>query len=141
MRRFFERCLMFVIILALPLQGLAAATMFHCGPAQAGEHSAADPGHRHADPVAPHHHHGEAPDAHHAHATAEATSEAGDADPQAPLSKCSACASCCTASALPSAPMVIASPDLPQSFTAPDATRVEPFVTHGPERPPRPFFA
>lgn len=142
MRRLLERWLMFVIILAMPLQGLAAATMFHCGAAPAGAHdAAASPGHTHADPVAPHHHQGAAPDGHHGHAAAAATDEAANADLQAPLSKCSACASCCTAGALPSAPMVIASPELPQSFTAPAATRVEPFVTHGLERPPRSFLA
>lgn len=139
MRRLLKIWLMLVISLAMPLQGVAAATMFHCDLAPAGA-AALDQAqlrqavHQHLhgvdDDAAGDHHHAAGP-----------LADDDAADPQQPSSKCSACASCCTATALPSTPILLSAAELALSFDAPVASRVAPFLTHGPERPPRRFLA
>lgn len=97
-------------MLALPLQGLAAASRLMC---------------QHAAPVQPSH--GAAPCHEDEAAEAATPAHAG----------CIACAACHGAAALPSG--VPATPPTPPS-TAPEAAGaapVSPFLTTGPERPPR----
>jgi hypothetical protein len=147
MRRLFKILLMLVINLAMPLQGMAAATLFHCEVPPAGAASAAgaldhsqlrQAGHQHVHDVDGLH--GRAASDHHDAAGPAAGDDAADGA-QTPASKCSACGSCCTGAALPSAPIVLAAPEFALAFDTPVASRSAPFVTHGPERPPRLFLA
>ena len=144
MFRLFRRLLACLLMLALPLQGLAAGVGAHClghGPAvQADGH-----GHDHAattdhgaDAVqgdeghGPFGVHGESrvPD------VPEGTS--GSDDP----GRCSACAACCAAALLPATTQVPATPPLPAIQHARRPASAAAFLTSGPERPPRsPAFA
>jgi hypothetical protein len=144
--------LMWLLLLALPLQGFAAATMLTCGPnhhrlpVHAAAASVHDHGHDHGNGNGQHHAHAHE----HAPAPAQADAEAAVdvAADRAPSShamdqgaksksKCSACAACCIGAALPAAALVFAPFD---AATAPvgsaPASRVG-FFTDGPDRPPR----
>lgn len=86
--RLLRLLLAWLLLAALPLQGVAAATMALCGTAGA----AAEPAlHEHA-------HHG----ATHGHQAA-ASQQAADDSPAAAHHACSICATCCNAAALPAA--------------------------------------
>lgn len=140
MRLVLRLWLTIVLGIALPLQGVTAATMFHCVPAQQQAGASAD-AHDHAQHLA-----GGMRDAGHHAPTAAADEPAADASQQPQpqqqsATKCSACAACCASAALPSALMVFSSPELVQSFTRSMASRVAAFVTQGLERPPRPLLA
>jgi hypothetical protein len=134
--------LMWLLLLALPIQGYAAATMLHCGPnhprspaaapsaaAESPLHSA-HAGHHHALPEA---------DLSMASVTLDIGDETASAHQLNQLSefKCSACAACCMGAALPAAALMFASfaPATAPSFFV----CVEPvgFFTDGPDRPPR----
>jgi hypothetical protein len=128
----FRQALMWLLLLALPVQGLAAATMLHCGAGhQRGASSLAGKAgsaHRHAASGA--HHHAAA-----AVVTAAVAHDA--AQPDLTKSKCSACAACCIGAALPATALVFESfaPALaPLAFVSEPAIG---FVTDGPDRPPR----
>jgi hypothetical protein len=126
MNRFLRALAIWIVALALPLQGYAAAAMITCGPmhsqiATASEHS-------------PSHH--DAMAAGHSH-------PAVDEDEPSVLAKflafkCSACASCCTASAAPAPVMPF--PGLMQAHTAVipfSGSSEDTVVPDGIERPPR----
>ena len=133
MRRTLWPFVIWLLAVALPLQGVAAATMAHCTPAR-GESSGAA-GHDHAAPGVPHHHHDAAADtaaAHAAHGAADTT--VGDASP---LHKCSACAACCIGLALPSAAFALPQPPVASTAPAAPSAHEVAFFTSGPERPPR----
>ena len=137
---------MWLIAVALPIQGVAAATMLHCGAThehrqvtstsvvhvheQMGMHSEANAGEGHV------HHHG------HDQASADATSAdtAGHHHANGQTG-CSVCASCCSAAALPVMPLVLASQDLAETATTVHSRPVAVFLTDGPERPPRTILA
>ena len=136
--------MMWLLLIALPLQGFAAATMVHCGPnhhrmltTAIGEHGAAG-GHMAS---AAHAHPHEMVHADH-HPTATPSGAGNDAPSVQELDKlmkfkCSACAACCMGAALPTAALTFEPfPPLmtPDSFVP--ATHVG-FVTDGPDRPPR----
>lgn len=114
------RLLLTFMLLALPLQGIAAAAMISCAPSHHGLQATVT---RHVDAAAHAHHHGEdhepaATPAHGKHA-------------------CSACAACCIGGALMPSPL-----RLPVDFSThrpPLPARVTPpaFITEGTERPPR----
>ena len=96
---------MWLLLLALPLQGIAAATMLHCGPGHHGMQAADAPMAHHDSAEDSDHHHGEA-------GHVEAAMHAGNGGDHAPSAadiaklskfKCSACASCCLGLALPAA--------------------------------------
>jgi hypothetical protein len=139
MHRLARLALMFLLAIALPLQGFGAATMISCGP-----------GHRHTGvPTTTHSHEGV--DAGHraihehdagAHAHAADHSPVAKADlAKAGMHKCSACASCCTGAAAPAQAIVFPTVKLTDHF-APLATRSVPaHVSEGLERPPRAFLA
>lgn len=149
-----------LVVLAIPVQGFAAATLSSCGPrhegtaggaaahvhdAAAGSHVHAR-GERHAAQAAA------TSDSFDAAASGRASADAGqavdapDADGSARLGSlanhtCSACAACCIGSALPAAPLVVA-----VARTASEAipSRHEPsvdFVVERLEHPPRSFLA
>jgi hypothetical protein len=152
------------LALALPAQGVAAATMALCGPNHHGAAQAA-PSPR-ADAEAAHHgsavqaldpHHaahdgaGHAghPGAHHGAPHAEAAqADEGPSSAQAPTKlkpadshKCSACASCCSAAALPASAPAVAEPEHGATVFATLEPSVEPFAADGPDRPPRTILA
>lgn len=126
--RTFLSCL---VMLAIPLQGFAAASMILCGPHHAAMAQGADSGsHHHDDAAAPHHHPDAtpAPDAGE-NALGEFVKSLG--------MKCSACSSCCSLAALPIAPVPsltflpttsVAAPFFSSSYTG--------IVPDGLERPP-----
>jgi hypothetical protein len=137
MPRLARLALMFVLAIALPLQGMAAATMISCG---LGEHE-----HDHAHAVS-HDHHGSAGHAHateaSSHDTPVAHSHDGKADlPKGALHKCSACASCCVGAAVPSQAIAFDTVKLTDRFAPLVARSVPAYVSEGLERPPRAFLA
>jgi hypothetical protein len=123
MHRFFRTLTIWIVALALPLQGYAAAAMISCGPMHA--EMASD-------------HHSGAHDHHSMDADSNHHDEKSSSLAQFLKFKCSACASCCTASAAPSS----AVPGLCVMQAHPEAI---PFfgsfehsiVPDGLERPPR----
>jgi hypothetical protein len=125
MRRLVRVFLLWLIAMALPLQGVAAATMFACGiqhDAQAAAHGGQD-----------HHEHHATGHGDHAHA-ADLDDDSPD---NPPPHKCSACAACCVGAALPAATLVVASVDLTEFHQRFADRSVPVFITEGPERPPR----
>ena len=138
---------MWLLLLALPLQGWAAASMLNCGPSHhrmAGATAPAAVHEGHHQGAAAHHHGDAGPGE--VDSTAGAPTAAGELGSHHDLTqlgkfKCSACAVCSTAAALPVT--VLAFEAAPSTgFVAPplpDATVV--FQTGGPERPPRSFLA
>ena len=147
--------LVWLLVLALPAQGAAAATMALCGPG----HAARTIGHQHEPAMAvqsprmhPHGHAASPEPHHHAHAVVADMGNVGDPlrsqaemAGQAQLSnlapgdqhKCSACASCCSAAAVLSAGLILTTPDFTPTVFMAIVAAVEPFTTAGPDRPPR----
>ena len=158
MFRLLRIVLTWLLVLAVPAQGFAAASMPNCG---AGHHGAV------AGSTQTEHGHGSRPygdaAASHAvsghdeavavHAGADDTDAAvAPGDPQAvsaaahglhegKTGSCSACASCCTAAVLPSAASTFEAAPAPEVFPLPAPPGVAAFLTDGPERPPRAFLA
>ncbi len=134
----FRHLLLCLMMLALPLQGFAAASMLYCGmgaghDAKAAQMEMASSHHQMADAmVMPHEH--EKQDT-----TAQVTQQSPDSQKQLPDSshKCGVCAACCS---------VVAIADFPQTVevqSSPKVALVEPFVlinavpSRLPEKPPR----
>lgn len=133
MHPWLRRLFVWLVALALPVQGLAGVARLHCAAAPertvavvaaAGhDHAAHRAGHAHADPGAAHH--------------AAVDDDASQAADSAPAHKCSACAACTVGAALPPARTV-----MPQPEPEGPAARAAPlpalsFIASGPERPPR----
>jgi hypothetical protein len=146
-----------LVALALPVQGIAGVTMAHCG--QSHERMEAAKGtshHQHSahEAGAAHHHHdagmadtthtvdqvdqADHPDPadHAAAAQAKAEAQPGKFSDLGQY-KCSSCASCCAGFALPST-----MPRVPEPLSAPAVfaeavVTVDAFETDGPDRPPR----
>jgi hypothetical protein len=122
-----------LLLLALPVQGFAAAQMTQCGPSHGRMQHASSGAHDHEQHVqAQDHHH-----AHQADAAVHADDAAGDGSTPPAKHHCSACAACCVGMALPSsAPVVIAPAEAVLHRVATGAA--DPiFLTSGLERPPR----
>lgn len=135
-----------LLLLALPLQGLAAVSMLHCGSGQGSAEvswTAPGPQHhsRHGDQAAAAPHDPSHQHADHHHAVDGADNEAGNpadagAMPDAGH-KCSVCATCCHSAAISD------TAGIPATAAAPQAVRVEPFVAvqsrpgSVPDKPPR----
>ena len=140
-----------LLALALPVQGFAAATMSHCAGGHHDSAAAVTAGghdhsmHMHASDAV-----GGMPDmaSHDGSAPSvssveidKASSPAATKHPKVALSKCSACAVCCSVAYLPTA--VLAFPpsvpvELPAIFQSPAPAA---FFTDGPDRPPRLLLA
>lgn len=130
--RTFLSCL---VMLAIPLQGFASASMVFCGPHHASLAQGADAGH--------HHDHGTDAAHHHHDATPGDAEDGGLADFLKLFAvKCSACASCCSLAAVPIAPIPalsflpsigVAVPFFGSSYAA--------IVPDGLERPPSQHLA
>lgn len=139
--------LLWLMIAALPLQGMAAVVKASCGPR-----------HHAMPPVAMammEHHHAAAGDAHdhtsaHQHTSAQDHTSAATStlEPQAlddlvhakspKSSHCSACAFCCTGSAAPPTTLsLMQAPVHVEAIDLPSAVSFTGFIPAGPERPPR----
>lgn len=140
-----------LVMLAIPLQGIAASSMLHCGPGherQMVQVSAADHhGDRRGLGSAHHHPAGDHQAEHVDTAAAEAAStDHGQPSAQADKAqlgkfKCSACAQCCASVALldrVSDPIRLEPVSIAPVIAADDYPQV---AQTGPERPPRPFLA
>lgn len=140
----FRLCLTWLLLLALPLQGFAAVAMVHCGPVHERMLAEVTAGfaEKGQDEVGHGHHHQHAAGVAGEHPDAGAPGPATDLPSADHLDeiakfKCSACASCCTGTALPTAvlPMVFVAPSL---TTGPCILTVHvDFVLDGLDRPPR----
>lgn len=134
--------MVWMLALALPVQGMAAAAMLHCGSAERHaprQHAVAD-GSVHAAGHGEHHHpagHG----ADHAHAGAPADEPGTTPHANAAGHACSACAACCVALALPPAMPVLAMADAAPTGVTVLVAPSPSFLTAGPERPPRSLHA
>jgi hypothetical protein len=151
MQAWFRLLVVWFIALALPIQGVASATMAHCGPGHqpmhvaAGTPSVPQAAQPHAAGAAHAHHqpHDEGAAAHSAghpepapHAAAQPGKFTGKFADLAKY-KCSSCASCCAGAALRGAmPRVPDSEPAPTVFAEATVT-VDPFASDGPDRPPR----
>ncbi len=147
----FRALLVWCLALAIPVQGIAAAAMQHCGAmhSQQQQQAAVALSDHHAGHAHAHRAHGLAADGHGHHGPAEpgVTGAHSDLQPNAlgatdlAKSKCSACASCCSAVALLG---VMPSVEVVRQHATrypPLSSKFEPIVVAGPERPPRPFLA
>jgi hypothetical protein len=148
--------LIWLMAIALPVQGAAGATMLACGPdhhgaAAAHSHAAGDPVHEHGDVMEPHIHAeghaalGHADTGYHGHdreSPSGSESAAADGnDVHKAAGKCSACASCCTVAVLPTSVLPIGSPPAVDRVVAFFQTQAAVYMTGGPERPPRTILA
>jgi len=189
-RSFWRVILVWLTVLAIPVQGVAAARMTHClaVPASVHEHGSHGPrevldaperhdahrGHQQRHPQGHHDHHAMTGDAHAvpharmaeaaeaAEAAAMATTAAvadaewsadAEAMPATPAAspldgkapgvekKCSACAACCAAAALPTHVAEVPRLDLLSTPTSLVEAASVSFIASGPERPPRTHLA
>lgn len=126
--------MMWLLAVALPLQGSVAAALRACGPGH-------DPLAMAAIAIAEHdhaaHHHDDTAASAHDHDADAATQDLHKSAPH----KCSACAACCVTAALPASTLrfeaAIDAAAPPRTFV-PTAVA---FLTDGPERPPRSLLA
>lgn len=131
--------LLWLMMLALPMQGFASASMQYCG--KRADHMALQVP---SDPEA-HHHHADASNDGHQHAMHAAATQAADSEQALDVQnqlpdaahKCGVCASCCNLVGMTAAPQTVA------VHSAPNAAYVEPSaLIHSvpsalPEKPPR----
>ena len=159
-----------LLVLALPAQGAAAATMAWCSPSQHitrgavpqhdhGQTESAVPAQRHVhEPVRraagqEHFHSTQDRQAHRHSDTDRALSDAesgtvvaSGGEPahrlaQADQHNCSACASCCAAAAFSNAVVRVPVPQFEPAEFSSLVPSVDRFVSGGPDRPPRPLVA
>ncbi|ABM94593.1 hypothetical protein [Methylibium petroleiphilum] len=135
--------LIWLLVLAVPAQGAAAATMAFCGPNHHGGGPAAQM--RTAAP-SNHSHHDGAIAAEHEHPQAEAQAQADKGSSASAASakvsdaskhKCSACASCCSAGAILSSVLAVPAPVFTPTVFSTVVPGVDTFAADGPDRPPR----
>ena len=148
MNRFVRYLVMWLLIVALPVQGLAASTMLFCGPGHHGAPKTTDSGHDHAS----HLHMGasevSATSQGAAHPDAVEAAPPHDGSSFSPASvkhvkhanvpgKCSACAACCTVAFLPTAIIAFTEPAPSRALAVVEPVAHVGFFTDGPDRPPR----
>lgn len=133
----FRIILAWLLLLAIPLQGMAAASMLYCGPAarasaqeqlapQAQQHH-----HEHSTPTVRDH------DLASHHASPDAGSKAvDDALPDAGH-KCGVCAACCHSVAITETPRLVAFSEAPRTAWDEPFAPVHSRPTPVPDKPPR----
>lgn len=142
MQVWFKFLIVCVIALALPVQGMASVTMAHCMPSDprlpvamsaSAHHHLADPD---SDTDAAAQHRGAAVTS---QADAAAVQAHAPSDKSADFAQyeCSACASCCAASALPSVMPRVPQPAFAPMVFAETTVTVHAYAADGPDRPPR----
>ena len=136
--------LIWLMVFAVPAQGAAAAVMAFCGPnhhagtaatqarqTEAAEHSMLR---SHADSPIAHQHMAAQTDESNSAAAASAESSQGS---HAVKQKCSACASCCSTSALLSPTLAVPALAVTPTVFSTVVPTVDAFAASGPDRPPR----
>ena len=144
MRLLVRVLLVWLMVLALPVQGFAAAAMQHCAPMQQRQAVAgAVNEHAHHESIAV-----EVPgsaadaDAHgHDHAHQPAAGDIAAGDPTTADHQCSVCAACCLALALPASAVKLPSVLIDAPFSRTASPALPSFVPPGLERPPRTHLA
>jgi hypothetical protein len=133
--------LIWLLVLAVPAQGAAAATMAFCGPNHHGGGAAAQ---MQLAAPANHAHHDGAIAAEHEHPQAEAQADKGSSASAASAKvsdsskhKCSACASCCSIGAILSSVLAVPAPVFTPTVFSTVVPGVDTFAADGPDRPPR----
>lgn len=143
--------LVWLLVLAVPAQGAAAATMAFCGPNHPGGAAASraeqrapaehvhPQAHPQADAQGSHGDHGDHDKATAARAdSADAGSSAAPAKSvHADNQKCSACASCCSIGAILNSVLAVPAPELTPTVFSVVVPTVDAFAVDGPDRPPR----
>ncbi|HMO44869.1 MAG TPA: hypothetical protein PKB14_02415 [Rubrivivax sp.] len=138
--------LVWIMVLAMPAQGMAASTMLFCGPSHermmpgvgADHHEAAvSAAHDHA--ATPHV--ADAADLDHAPSTGEAGLDDDGKFTDLGQFKCSACASCCSMLALPAGFAQLDEPGLADARPTAPVAAVQSHHAEGLERPPRATLA
>ena len=135
MRSLLRLMLLCLMAVALPVQGFAATGTVHC----ATMHERMQ--------VAALHHQDDGADHHHAQAASQHDRSSADTGPDdgaaraGGVFKCSACAACCVGLGLPASTIRV--PQGPAEGLSPQPVQrsVAPFLTGGPERPPRTVLA
>ena len=136
--------LIWLLALALPAQGVIAATMVFCGAGHHGSDSAVAMSH---EAAAVHQSHDHAEHAHDVIAEAHAENKASDEGlttdkfAQSSMQKCSVCAACCSAAAIHDMVAKVPMPEAVAADFADVVPAVEPFAADGPDRPPRHVLA
>lgn len=141
---FIRTLLIWLLVLALPAQGAAAATMAFCGP---NHHGSGAPALAVSVSAGEHVQHGHEMGGH--EVGADASNQAGSVDDvpanvkagQAAKQKCSACASCCSLGAILTAVPGVPTTDSAQAMFTTAVPTVDAFAADGPDRPPRVFLA
>ena len=143
MRLFVRILMIWFLVLAVPAQAAAAATMAFCGP----NHHGGAAGQMQAVMVAEHAHHdvNAATDHMHDHAADPADEDSSDAPASMAPAKvgdaskhtCSACASCCSVGAILSSVLTVPAPDFTPTVFSALVASVDTFAADGPDRPPR----
>jgi hypothetical protein len=140
MGRIVRLTLMWLLAVALPLQGVSAATMLACDAGQHGRGNSKVPSHSHIGHIAAEHGHSHVADASlHEHTGVAPPGNAKLAKDVA--HRCSACASCCLNAVAPTETVSFETIKLPDLFAPLVARTVAAYVTEGVERPPRFFLA
>ena len=130
--------LTWLLAVALPLQGVSAATMLGCGSGQHEHSSSMAANHLHAGHLVASHAHPQAADASAGNGVGDEHSSPKTADlARGAVHKCSACASCCLSAVIPTEAGSFARVKLPDFFAPVVARALTAYVTDGLERPPR----
>ena len=138
------------VALALPVQGIAGATMANCGlghermgAASAATAGPGSQGHAERDAGTDHLHHAAAAHSadHASHAMATPADAPSDHLAQSGEHSCSSCASCCAGAALPSLALRLPDPVCAPTVFAETMVSVDAFASDGPDRPPRSVLA
>lgn len=134
-----------VLVIAMPLQGVAAGSMLLCGlpagaplvqpsasgaSAVAASHAGGDHGTAHTHHRAVSHTDSHHTDGHHNDHNSNSNSDTRG-------HTCSVCATCCLGQALPSTALDLAAPEPVQSFASAPRLTLSSIVVDGLERPPR----
>lgn len=136
-----------LLVLAVPAQGVAAATMAFCGPNH-HDAAAASQAHRTSPVGHPEHvQHASPAESAHAHQDIAALADGDEASSavsggsgkvvHADQQKCSACASCCSFGAILSTVLAVPVPAVTPTVFSTVVPTVDAFAADGPERPPR----
>ena len=138
MVRLFKTLLLWLMVLAVPAQGAASATMVFCGPNHHSANAGADV-HREVPADHAHHHGDTATDHQHATTTTSADEGGSVAASSNHISqhKCSVCAACCSVSAMLGSVLSVPTPVFAPTVFSVAVFSVDPFVADGPDRPPR----
>lgn len=131
--------LLWLTMLALPMQGFASASMQYCG--KRADHMVLQAP---SDPQ-PHHHHADASNDGHEHAMhaeamqADSPEQASDMQNQLPdaAHKCSVCASCCNLVGMTAAPQTVAIHSAPHAVYVEPSALIHSAASALPKKPPR----